>query len=359
MNKTLIGVGVSVLTIILCLFCLEIGVRVLYPQTTSMYLSDPDVGFTHHPSSYLTVVTPEYTYHYTTNTEGFVDYDHDLKSSEPRIAFIGDSFTAAIQVEQKDSFSRVIEQEMGVETFNFGVSATGTTQHYEILRKFALKYNPAYVVLLFYAGNDVVDNSLDHGFVKERPFYKVEGELVRVHDPEIQSREVELFTDWVATNIQSLMFVSNSLKTIQQGSKTDIKGLTWEDKIFLVDPEVKKAFEQDFEVTEKLLLEMKKQVETNNGKFMVFVIPPVWAADPAVGDEFLRKHELESEEVNFDFVNDWVMGVCEKNDIECYEFEFHKTTDPSTLHYQVDKHWNSLGHKLAAAKIEEVLIRKL
>lgn len=85
-----------------------------------------------------------------------------------RIALLGDSCVEALQVPVEKTFARLLEGELArcpavggrkVETLNFGVAGYGTVQELLALRHEAWPLEPDAVVLAFYSGNDVRNNS--------------------------------------------------------------------------------------------------------------------------------------------------------------------------------------------------------
>ena len=85
-----------------------------------------------------------------------------------RIAVLGDSFTEALEVPLEQTFVSVLEESLNrsgaargrhVEVLNFGVRGYGTAQELLTLRCCVWDYSPDFVLLAFFAGNDVVDNS--------------------------------------------------------------------------------------------------------------------------------------------------------------------------------------------------------
>ncbi len=120
------------------------------------------------------------------NREGMRDRDHSYRKPKDtvRIAFIGDSFTEAEQVAIQDDFVSVAERRLGscarlrgrkVEALNFGCDSYGTAQELVTLKREVWKYSPDFVVLLFFAGNDVRNNSLALEWHLCQPFYLVRG----------------------------------------------------------------------------------------------------------------------------------------------------------------------------------------
>ena len=104
-----------------------------------------------------------------------------------RVAVIGDSFTEAPQVAYEQTFCAVAERALGgckglggrkIQVMNFGTDAYGTAQELITLRRHAWRYSPDLVVLAFFSGNDLRNNSTVLESDKCRPFYVFEdGEL--------------------------------------------------------------------------------------------------------------------------------------------------------------------------------------
>jgi hypothetical protein len=104
------------------------------------------------------------------NAAGFRDRDHPLAKPPDhlRIAVLGDSFTEARQVELEQTFWSIAERELGScaalagetpEVMNFGYEGYGTAQELLLLRQRVWAYQPDRVVLVFFVGNDLRNNS--------------------------------------------------------------------------------------------------------------------------------------------------------------------------------------------------------
>lgn len=106
-----------------------------------------------------------------------------------RIALLGDSCTEALQVPVEKTFARLLERELAscpavagrkVETLNFGVAGYGTIQELLSLREQAWPLEPDAVVLAFYSGNDVRNNSQPLDQDPTRPYVREEGGRYRL-----------------------------------------------------------------------------------------------------------------------------------------------------------------------------------
>jgi GDSL-like Lipase/Acylhydrolase. len=107
-----------------------------------------------------------------------------------RVAVLGDSFTEAIHVPVEQTFWSKLERKLGnceavkgrknVEVINFGVQGYSTAQELMMLRKKVWDYSPDIVILAFFIGNDVINNSPKLEYDRYRPFfaYDASGKLV-------------------------------------------------------------------------------------------------------------------------------------------------------------------------------------
>jgi lysophospholipase L1-like esterase len=103
------------------------------------------------------------------NSHGFngPEWSTQKPANTFRIVVLGDSFTAAQQVEQQDSFCQRLRQELQasgklgklqVEVLNCGCNGYGTAQHLLLWREQARHFQADLVLLAFLPGNDVNDN---------------------------------------------------------------------------------------------------------------------------------------------------------------------------------------------------------
>lgn len=104
------------------------------------------------------------------NAAGFRDRDHALSpdSGHLRIAVLGDSFAEAQHVDQEETFWAVAERALAgcgalagksPEMLNFGVAGYGTAQELLLLRERVWDWRPDWVLLAFFVGNDLRNNT--------------------------------------------------------------------------------------------------------------------------------------------------------------------------------------------------------
>ena len=108
-----------------------------------------------------------------------------------RVAVLGDSYAEALQVAEEDGFTSVLERELArcpalagraVEVINFGVSGYGTAQELLTLREKVWAYAPDVVLLAVTTNNDVADNARELKDADDLPFFVLRGEELVLDD---------------------------------------------------------------------------------------------------------------------------------------------------------------------------------
>lgn len=105
-----------------------------------IYQYHPGVGRLFIPGNRARVQHESGGYLIETNSQGFRsghDYAPGHTDGRTRILLFGDSYTAGDGVSNRHRYSDLLEEKLGVDIFNYGMSGTGTDQHYLIHREFA------------------------------------------------------------------------------------------------------------------------------------------------------------------------------------------------------------------------------
>ena len=89
-------------------------------------------------------------------------------AASQRIAVLGDSFTFGLGVEDKETFTAVLNASGDAEFINYGVPGTSTDQQLLLLNQLMRRDPPDEVVLILYLPNDILDNTLDYPLQAEQ-----------------------------------------------------------------------------------------------------------------------------------------------------------------------------------------------
>lgn len=107
----------------------------------------------------------------------------DVNSKKKKVFFIGDSYTACIEVSNDKSFYNLLKDSIDIEVFAYGQAGFGTLQEYIVLKKYLPLIEPD-VVVWETCSNDFIDNyaplELGSGYKvgERRPYLTLNDEIV-------------------------------------------------------------------------------------------------------------------------------------------------------------------------------------
>ncbi len=141
---------------------------ILSPARNPRYLADPDLLFIRRPHDQQrgVVVGGTMSFLYRVVTPTVIRYDlrydrhgfrNDRDVDSAAIAVIGDSFVEGAEVAAESTTTAVLGRLTGLRAVNLGQVQYGPRQERVVLERFALPLRPAFVVWLFFEGNDLDD----------------------------------------------------------------------------------------------------------------------------------------------------------------------------------------------------------
>ncbi len=229
-----------------------------------------------------------------------------------RVAVLGDSYAEALGIPVEQTFWSVLERHLNrngaghgwrVEVVNFGVHGYGTGQELLTLRCCVWDYEPDVVLLAFFSGNDVSDNSpaLDHSPTRyARPYFAATAagwSIERSFHRSRRYRVGKLVAPLVAHSrvLQLGIRVQNLMLRRRTGAPA-ATGEGWIDREIGVDSRI--YVEPDDEVwstawrtTEELVATMAREASDRGVRFaVVSVTNPIQVyPDPATRERFARQ----------------------------------------------------------------------
>lgn len=312
-KRLLLVAGASLFALIF----IELALRILGISFQDFYKADPVRGVAHRPGA-RGWFRREGRQYIVINREGFRDRDHP--SVKPpasyRIALLGDSFTEALQVRLEDSYGAILERELArcpefrgrnVEVFNFGVSNYGTGQELLTLRDRVWAVEPDLVLLAFFSGNDVWDNSKELKQDPELPYFKIEHEGSLTLDDSFKNSPRQLAEQSrVRVAIKNLIETFRILQVVRQawgvarsrpgsgmaGSGDEFAGTEAQRQIYA--PPTDPAWQSAWALTDRLILTMRDEVKAHGADFAVVTLTNGAQVhpDPAVSDKLCKKLEV-------------------------------------------------------------------
>ena len=327
------------------------------------------------------------------NSVGFRDTKHTYSKGQDvfRIVMLGDSFCDFLDLPLKQLFHSVLERKLNselhqpIERINLGISGFGTAQEYLALKHYGLKYRPDLVILAFYLGNDVHDNSLEwqgrdmdvthtttpffvlkDGTLEPKPPNPNPGEaptnieskapLQRIKDfankdfPDVvyRIRNVPLLAKFLL-ELGLIEAEPNLPRTLDPGTELYLEQYP---------PEVAEAWE----VTKALILKLAEELEASKIGFLVVVIPLEFEFRVDELKKVLEYAEMRTLKIDPRKPEGILSKFLETNHINFLllhpGFEKYNNETGKSLHFHRpgDNHWNADGHALAAQLIYQKLV---
>jgi hypothetical protein len=220
------------------------------------------------------------------NSRGLRDREHDIAKPADtlRIAILGDSFTEALQVPLERTYWHLLESELNarrcfggkrVEVINFGVGGYGTGQQLLTLRNEAWRYTPDIVLLAFFIGNDIRNNSFALEGNPESPYFTVnDGRLSEEPMIPARRRRTLRYAFAHASRYVRLSDVFQRLKQRWNVSRHEPEVLPADEierglRVGVYRPPIDEDWTNAWGVTELLIRAMRDEVHARGAKFVL------------------------------------------------------------------------------------------
>ncbi len=359
----------------------EIVLRVVGFSAPIWYRPDPLLGSSLRPQVEGWFATEGRAY-VRVNSVGLRDQEHAVEKAEGvyRIAVLGDSYAEAMQVNVKDTFWWLLQEELTrcayrpgkrVEVINFGVSGFGTAQEYLMLKSMAVRYRPDLVLLQFTDGNDVRNNSIALEPEKSRPFFLFDqrGDLVLdasfaptaefLRRSSVSLELLRTLSDY--SRVLQLLYSFKKAQLFSRASAGDAAAEAGLDDAVLSSPH-DSLWKDAWAVTERLIAKMNEYAERNGSQLVVFTVPfaiqihPDWQLREAlqmklgVPDLFYPERRIEA--------------FAKKQGIRAIPlaYEMQRLAEAGRVYFNGFEntrmgtgHWNENGHRAAAEIIARTL----
>lgn len=359
---------------------LEAGVRWLHLVPDRFWEPDPVLGVRLIPGSHgwWTQEDREFLVPVQINTQGLRDVEHAFAKPPGtfRILVLGDSFVEAMHVPLEATFARVLEQRLNgagarprIEVVAAGVSGYGTASELLYFERTGKRYEPDVVLLAFYPGNDVKNNSptLEDTF---KPRYAADGTLEKVVGAEHARRSSawlpRLYAYLYVRQILLLRHPQLAESLLDHGllRPEAIRAAAQRDGILVdygvyaapVPPEWQDAWVH----TERLLEELQHAVGANGARLAIAILSTRDQISPESWRQIVAAHPpMQGRTWDLDAPQHHVEAWCAQHAVPCLAlgptFARVAARGGEPLHYPHEGHWTAAGHRLAAETLEEFL----
>lgn len=365
------------------LVVVEAGVRLLRLVPDRFWEHDALLGVRLVPGAqgYWSQEDREFVVPITINAHGRRDVDRPWEKPPGvrRILVLGDSFVEALQVPLAETFFRRMEAALDArqpdarhEVLAAGVSGYGTAGAALYFEQLGRRYQPDVVVLAFYPGNDVRNNSatLEDRFP---PVYDESGALLRVDGPAREAAHRGWLPEW-----KTKRYMRRLLLTQQPQLATALVGLG------LLRPDAVRSVPAEdgvpvaygvfaeapapswidaWERTEQLLARLAGAARAEGARFSVAIGSIREQVYPELWEEIVAQHPaMAGRAWDLDAPRRRVEQWCVRSEVACVAlappFAAAAASGGPALHFRHDGHWTAAGHQLVADILTEFVARQ-
>lgn len=281
------------------------------------------------------------------------------QSERRRIVLLGDSFTFGLGVNEGETFTdRLAQANPNMEFLNFGVPGYSTDQEYLLQQEVASNFRPEIYLLLFYLGNDIVDNMLPVPLQvqKEKPLFRLteDGTLILTNVP-VPSAEVTRAHD--TETLESIIY-GDALAQAQNPFGRWLRTSRLLERV-LPPPRLRtaelQAVLEDRLIEQKrlqaaLLRAMSEAATAHGGKLVLALLPGMsYVTNPGSPSALFQDH-----------VRSFMLNVSEANHLNSIDVagsmrELHEAGGDSDWFFPNEGHYTPAGHRIVA----DIILRGL
>jgi lysophospholipase L1-like esterase len=291
------NLGLAAAATSLGLLLAEAAVRCLTPIGPALLVTDAGVGKRFLPGFRGSVFADEAgrVVPVRINAAGFPgpEWPRERSPGSRRIAVLGDSMTAAIAVEEHLRFTSRLErglaasaEEGRVEVMNLGVSSASTGSELVTWRRLAREYAPDVVILAFFAGNDLADNSARLTRAPRAYFDLDEaGRLL----PGPEAPPTPAIVRWLDRHSRLYVWQKLATRRLRLGARSAADAIEPGQLIFATDGGTE--VEHAWRVTAALVRALRQEVEATGARFVLVLVPCAEQVDDHLWSQLRRRGE--------------------------------------------------------------------
>jgi len=361
MKRFLLNAILLSLSTALCLFLIEVGLRLSYPQNLSLSYQTRDGLRILRPNHRGVFRGVETTEPYQTNSFGMRDQEHSIEKPAGiyRVLVLGDSFMEALQVPFEWSFPYLLGKRLKemdhkqVEVINAAVSGWGTDDELAYLERFGIQFKPDLILIAMTLTNDLNDNlaeefhTFENSILKARP-----RQQIPAFDYRIWQMKAFLGAHSHFYQLIRLWWHSRGIELGGQQLSAQVAALlqlTPSDRI-----------SRGWRLTLALFRKIRDVGQTIGAKTAIVLIPISVQVNAAGPDEFLKQHQLSRESIELDRPQRLMEAFGEQEGIEVIDLlpAFRRGDSPcgTQLVLKRDGHWTPCGHEVAAQAVVQTLV---
>lgn len=266
----------------------------------------------------------------------------DEPTDGPKWITVGDSFTLGVQVPEADTFQAHLAERFGVQVLNGGCDDYSTVQASRRYAELTQDLDVDRVIVLFFLGNDLVDNL---------------GAEMRLHGPPPPPMPPDLPGVSLWARLQRHSVFAAWVNVALARRMTDgHRGGGLADSLSMWATSGAGRLSQTMPDTARALDELARTAEAKGDPLLVAVAPPGWAVDPPALRTLLEQFKVSGEPTDaphqavIQALSDRGIPTC-----DLWKPFADAAAAGNRAYLRFDGHWNREGHRIAAEAIAACL----
>jgi lysophospholipase L1-like esterase len=316
-----------------------------------LHRADPQAGIAPTPGFHGTQATDEFSVTLRIDADGL----RETPTRRPpapdaaSILILGDSFAFGHGVEDDQTIAARLAEHLGpaVRVRNGGVMSYGTLQELARFEALAPRLAPRLCVLLFYAGNDVLDNA--------RPALTVRSGWTMAAEQELTwLRRVKLGLKYRSALYR--VVAERFFPARTEGLCADHTSLGFD--VFRTRPP--ERVERAWLLTEDSLARFVERTAAAGCQLVVAVLPARFQVEPAWWQELSQRCGFVPGEIDLELAQRRVVATCTRLGVPVLDLLPAFREAPESLYYHglLEMHLEPAGHALAATLLADFLLSR-
>jgi lysophospholipase L1-like esterase len=368
---------------------LEIAVRVVLGAKPETYLREfsryhPTLGWEKTPNKEGYFRRGDALIHEKMNSKGLRDREYPYEKADRvfRILVLGDSFTEGYDVNIDDLFTEILETGLNredrskrYEVINAGTGGYSTDQEYLFYLIEGHKYKPDIVVLMTYLTNDVYYNIQPKYGNYFKPLFERSGDSLKLIEtplpqPAVSESAKNIFRHLALYPIVSKIILSHFptlarwmhnlgwiSKSTMDVAVANPNGKTYPTSFEIYAKEYDASTDHAWSVTELIIGNLKRSVESAGARLVVCAIPDKFEIDSLAWTRTQNMYRVNNSIWDIHKPRKKLAAICEARNISYLDLAQCFTTISDRVPLYNGVHWNGKGNRMAADCLKKHLFQ--
>ena len=278
---------------------------------------------------------------------------------------VGDSFVIALQVKEEATFQARLQRRTGHLVFNGGVDTYSTWQAAGRYGELAPKLKLQGVILIFFLGNDFVDNAEFRRKQGNLPVFgghKPGGRVAKTGDL-LPEQDVTFATKWLMAHsyLYGRLRVWYRLQSLRDGTHHSLPRWRSELSLFTRTDKGAKLLSTLMPATRRALTALRDDARQRGHKLLVALAPPAFAVDRQRAGPTLEMVGIDPARADLDAPRRALEETLAGLSMEACDLTpalRRANTAEAPTYYTFDGHWTPRGHQAVAGALAGCLKKR-